>query len=106
MPSASRTMPPMSKNCLGFKFDPPGWLSAGGTKERGPVVHTGPLLQCVASVGLVVHPAATGHRGSLVLLGKVGDERLGGEDHRRDRRAVLHGRADDLDRVDDPGLRQ
>src|SRR2546428_5960060 len=55
---------------------------------------------------LVVHPAATGHRRSLVLLGQVRDERLGGEDHRRDAGRVLDGRAHDLRGVDDAGLRQ
>src|SRR6185503_4193579 len=59
-----------------------------------------------ALVGLVVHPAATGHRRSLVLLRQVRDERLGGEDHRSDARRVLDGRAHDLCGVDDAVLRE
>ena len=39
-----------------------------------------------------------------VLLGRLGDDRLGGEDVLRDRRGVLQRRAGDHRRVDDPGL--
>src|SRR5207245_2512279 len=55
---------------------------------------------------LVVHPAAAGHRGSLVLLRKVRDERLRGEDHRRNRGTVLQRGAGHLRRVDDAGLHE
>src|SRR4051812_16610116 len=43
---------------------------------------------------------------SSVLLRLVGDDRLGGEEQRRDGRGVLQRRAGDLGRVDDPGLDQ
>ena len=40
------------------------------------------------------------------LLGRLGDDRLGGEDVLRDRRSVLQRRARDHRRVDDPALRR
>src|SRR5690606_33078395 len=51
------------------------------------------------SVAVAVTVALADGRG--LLLGLVDDERLGGQQHARDRRRVLHGRAGDLDRVDD-----
>src|SRR6202790_3973106 len=39
-----------------------------------------------------------------LLLRDIGNQRLGGEQQRRDRRRVLHRGAGDLGRVDDPGL--
>src|ERR1700730_3483819 len=50
--------------------------------------------------------AATGHPGGHggLLLGLVGDDGLGGEEQRRDRRRVLQRGARHLRRVDDPGL--
>src|SRR6266540_980939 len=56
--------------------------------------------------GLEVHVSAAvavaaGARTRLLLLGEVGDEGLGGQDHRRDRRRVLERRTGDLASVDD-----
>src|SRR6185437_13672901 len=54
---------------------------------------------------LEVHvTAATGGRGRSSLLGLLRDDRLGGEEQRRDGRRVLQRRAGDLGGVDDPGL--
>src|SRR4051812_25163593 len=55
-------------------------------------------------LGLEVHLArvtVTTAGGGLLLLGDVGHERLGREDHRRDRRRILERRSGDLRRVDD-----
>src|SRR5579864_4248485 len=59
------------------------------------------------TAGLEVLHASAGHpaAGALVL-GLVGDDRLGGEEERGDRGRVLEGRAGDLGRVDDAGLEQ
>ncbi len=46
------------------------------------------------------HVVATGHAGTG-LLGLVGNDRLGGEEERRDRGGVLQRRPGHLDRVDD-----
>src|SRR5687767_14585869 len=55
------------------------------------------------------HAATAGHpaaRGFLLLLGNLGDEGLGGQQQRRDRRGVLQRRTHHLDRVDDAGRHQ
>src|SRR5690348_16275957 len=54
------------------------------------------------SVAVAVTVAARGGRVLLFLL--LHDQRVGGQDHRRDRRGVAQGGTGDLDRVDDAGL--
>src|SRR4029453_1665410 len=56
---------------------------------------------------LEVHPAAVvvaRARARLLLLGGVGNARLGRQDHGRDRGRVLERRAGDLGGIDDAGL--
>ncbi len=57
--------------------------------------------------GLVIHPAHTppgGMAGGFILLRKVGDQDIGGQDHRGDGSGVLERAAHDLDRVNDASL--
>src|SRR5207237_3362426 len=48
--------------------------------------------------------ATRGHGRAMAVLGHVGDQGFGGQDHRGDRRRVLQSAAADLHRVDDAGL--
>ena len=49
--------------------------------------------------------AATGrHHGRRIILRHIGDQRIGGQDHRRDAGRVLDGAARDLGRIDDAAL--
>src|SRR5579864_1864453 len=52
------------------------------------------------SANLVVRHAALGHSRRLLLLGDVGDDRLGGQQHGGDGSSVLQPRAGHLERVD------
>src|SRR5690606_28958163 len=52
----------------------------------------------------VLHAPHAGAGSGRGLLGDVGDDRLGGEEQRGDRRRVLERRAGDLGGVDDAGL--
>ena len=63
-------------------------------------------LQNCERIGLVIHAAhaARRHGRSLVLLGHIGDEHIGGEDHRGDGSGVLERAAHNLDRVNNASL--
>src|ERR671928_154264 len=52
----------------------------------------------------VGHPAAGHARADRLLLRRLGDDRLGGQDVLRDRGRVLDREAGDLRRIDDPSL--
>src|SRR6266566_7532752 len=68
-----------------------------------------PAFICVKTLSGSLHHVhaahATRHAGTRTsLLGRLGDDRLSGEDVLRDRRGVLERRANDHRRVGDPGL--
>src|SRR2546426_6185135 len=74
-----------------------GWLSRRTSVSAPPMAKPGrqPGLRRVpvraGTTGLVVHvPAVTGAGGRRLLLRDVRDERLRGQDHRRDRGGVLN----------------
>src|SRR5688500_327107 len=79
----------------------------------GPGKDPPPILNAEFRIDLV-HPAHAAGTAMLVaaaarvllLLGDLRDERLGGQQERRDRRGVLQRAANDLRRVDDAGLHQ
>src|SRR3990172_1304972 len=67
-----------------------------------PLYREGPLcLQHCRRADLIVRHR---RRGRLVLLGDVGDEGLGRQDHRGDRGGILQGALGRFGRIDDAGL--
>src|SRR5204863_7595219 len=89
---------------------PPG--TAGHAAGAAPGVGAAPAGRAVLrrAVDSEVHAAHAARRLAAgrgrVLLRLVGDDRLGGQEQRRDRGRVLQRRPGDLGRVDDPRLDQ
>src|SRR5262249_53881463 len=69
--------------------------------EKRPGLAPGPRYFWIARLALEVHPAARHGRRRFLLLRKLGDHRLGGDEEARHRRGVLDRGAYDLGRVDD-----
>src|SRR5687767_3143036 len=88
----------------------PGMCRALGT--GGPAATTCSVAETGGSRRAVTrwlhHPAHVGHAAAVapVLLGRLGDDRLGREDVLGDRRGVLQRRAGHHRRVDDAGVHQ
>src|SRR5207302_6420874 len=83
---------------------PQGVKTGAGPRGEGPA-----LAWCWEVRELEVHPVAavpTGHSRCAFLLRLLDDDRLGGEEERRDRRCVLQRRAGHLGGVDDAGLHE
>src|SRR4051794_34019324 len=78
---------------------------SAGKKTAGARFYTGPGRWSSLHHPAHVRHAAAAHAGAC-LLGRLGDDRLGGEDVLRDRRGILQRRARDHGRVADPALQQ
>src|SRR5207248_5019535 len=72
--------------------------------ERAPGVPGALSRRTAGSEVHVAHAAATARHRRRLLLRLVGDDRLGGEEQRGDRRGVLQRRPGDLGGVDDAFL--
>src|SRR5690606_32297006 len=114
----ARSSPPRRRGARSWRPRPPWWSSRPrrphaacrttepGARKRGAILGSRPFSLDAPCSGALLRTSevhvlhARAGRGLLLGLGRLGDERVGGEEEARDARGVLERGADDLGGVD------